>query len=477
MLCSLVQESLRRVRVAESHAIVRRSFATVMSVQEESIVESFASLLQAQTQPQPRLAMEEKIVKPHYAWCCTAYMEDNCGSLQRVTGYDDSQCSLHYLQKDDSSNDGGSATGTTGKVSKDLDMTVIADWMHHTYMQHQETELPGVYDSLRCDYVWHTTPGQSPWNIWGEAFHIERLQKSFRYLVDNNPTLTTTRCLERAAMESKLLFRALLQEAATHPMFLHHEHHRHDHDTDHLNNSKGHQFETSEWSWPTLAVQVVRFTWMWSPTRDYDHITVRAHACSTTEPIKVSLDHLTPIDVNIALPQKNVSTPSRWDHDAHIKVARWTRERKEIAQPEGIGEVLLVKQHGTRDYQLLEGLSSNLFVLYKDGSLRTADQGVLQGYVRKLVLDSAECLHIPVSSEPILLSEVDQWKEAFITSSSRLLYPIRRINVPNQDGSMREIWNDESFDSATDAVPALHKPVWQQLLDSIWHCSGYAKLC
>jgi hypothetical protein len=129
--------------------------------------------------------------------------------------------------------------------------------------------------------------------------------------------------------------------------------------------------------------------------------------------------------------------PSRY-HNPHNKVASWTRIRKTLEAPErykppGVSDDSNNNINNT-DLEVLEGLSSNVFIIYKDGTIRTAVDGVLHGYVRQLVLDCAvgcgsSCGLILDVNQPIRLQEVHEWKEAFITSSSRLLYPISKIMI------------------------------------------------
>ena len=52
-----------------------------------------------------------------------------------------------------------------------------------------------------------------------------------------------------------------------------------------------------------------------------------------------------------------------------------------------------------------------------DDRVYTADEGVLEGSVRKLVLDACRELSIPVVLEPPKLSERTLWQAAFITST------------------------------------------------------------
>lgn len=74
--------------------------------------------------------------------------------------------------------------------------------------------------------------------------------------------------------------------------------------------------------------------------------------------------------------------------NAKAKDSEWVRQRKawEASKPADVNEVLLVSPDGL----LLEGLTSNFFVLSADGAMQTADEGVLSGTVRELVLQVGE---------------------------------------------------------------------------------------
>lgn len=73
--------------------------------------------------------------------------------------------------------------------------------------------------------------------------------------------------------------------------------------------------------------------------------------------------------------------------------------------------------------RILEGTSSNVIGV-EGGSLRTAGAGVLEGVTRRIVLELAEELEVPVKLEPIALTELARLDELFLTSSSRGLVPI-----------------------------------------------------
>ncbi|MGF1507742.1 MAG: aminotransferase class IV, partial [Anaerolineae bacterium] len=74
---------------------------------------------------------------------------------------------------------------------------------------------------------------------------------------------------------------------------------------------------------------------------------------------------------------------------------------------------------------ILEGLSSNLYAVL-GGTLHTADDGVLAGVARSILLDvAAEVL--PVQMEPVTTGDIPRLEAAMLTSSSRGVVPIRAI--------------------------------------------------
>ncbi|HEX2979065.1 MAG TPA: aminotransferase class IV [Anaerolineaceae bacterium] len=91
--------------------------------------------------------------------------------------------------------------------------------------------------------------------------------------------------------------------------------------------------------------------------------------------------------------------------------------------PQGVNEALMVQPDGT----ILEGLSSNFFGV-RGNSLWTADEGVLNGITRKVVLDEARQAGIPAHFNPLELDELKSLDEAFITSSSRAVLPVVQID-------------------------------------------------
>jgi branched-chain amino acid aminotransferase len=90
--------------------------------------------------------------------------------------------------------------------------------------------------------------------------------------------------------------------------------------------------------------------------------------------------------------------------------------------PAGVEEGLLVGEDGA----VLEGLSSNFFAVV-GGALRTEEERALIGVTRSLVLEVAEGL-MPVDRRSVRHDELPRLDEAFITSVSREVLPVVRID-------------------------------------------------
>lgn len=99
-----------------------------------------------------------------------------------------------------------------------------------------------------------------------------------------------------------------------------------------------------------------------------------------------------------------------------------SREARKLLSPE-VNEALMVNPQE----ELTEGLTSNFFAVL-DGQLRTAAEGVLKGVTRGLALECAESMGFPVRFEPVHMHELPRMEEAFLTSSSRGILPLRRID-------------------------------------------------
>eukprot|EP00761_Pharyngomonas_kirbyi_P014274 gb/GECH01014304.1/.p1 GENE.gb/GECH01014304.1/~~gb/GECH01014304.1/.p1 ORF type:complete len:160 (+),score=39.86 gb/GECH01014304.1/:1-480(+) len=109
-------------------------------------------------------------------------------------------------------------------------------------------------------------------------------------------------------------------------------------------------------------------------------------------------------------------------------------QRKEIEdnKPEECNEVIMCNNQG----YIYEGLSSNVIAVHNDGTLVTANEGILHGTIRNEILDICKEKNHPVKLEPPNLLDLNQWKEIWVTSTSRLILPVSHMLVPETD------WNN-----------------------------------
>lgn len=103
---------------------------------------------------------------------------------------------------------------------------------------------------------------------------------------------------------------------------------------------------------------------------------------------------------------------------ADFAVAR----QKVLEEGSAVFERLLVDSKG----QILEGTSSNFYGI-RSGTLCTAGAGVLKGVTRHAVLTLAGQLGIPIKLKAVHVDEVPMLAEAAMSSSTRGLLPIIRI--------------------------------------------------
>jgi branched-chain amino acid aminotransferase len=110
-----------------------------------------------------------------------------------------------------------------------------------------------------------------------------------------------------------------------------------------------------------------------------------------------------------------------------IKKAQFVLERRKITRGNpSVYEHLLLDADGF----ILEGTSSN-FYAERNGEIWTAERGVLEGVARKIILETADELSIPVKLETVNINNISSLDEAAISSSSRGLVPVVRIDGLN----------------------------------------------
>ncbi|KAH7479635.1 hypothetical protein PRIC1_008825 [Phytophthora ramorum] len=112
-------------------------------------------------------------------------------------------------------------------------------------------------------------------------------------------------------------------------------------------------------------------------------------------------------------------------HNAAAKDSAWVRERKTIydEMAPDMEEVILMDP-ATR--HLLEGSQTNFYAI-QDGAVHTAEDGILKGTVRSVVLEVCAENGIPVKLSPPTLDDVEKWQGCFISSTSRLVLGARSL--------------------------------------------------
>ena len=107
------------------------------------------------------------------------------------------------------------------------------------------------------------------------------------------------------------------------------------------------------------------------------------------------------------------------------------------ARKNGYDEIILTDEDGF----ITEAPTSNVFLVNNDGALLTAPvKEVLYGITRKSILDIADDEGIKTIVARIPLSELENAKEVFITSSSHLVCPVIKIdNVLVGDGDIGDL--------------------------------------
>jgi branched-chain amino acid aminotransferase len=128
-----------------------------------------------------------------------------------------------------------------------------------------------------------------------------------------------------------------------------------------------------------------------------------------------------------------VTLPRIHRDQPHVKDTRFipTARHAYDELPAEIEEGLLVADDGS----ILEGLSSNFFAVL-DGTPHTEEERVLAGITRELVLEVAAA-QLRVVRGAVRRDELSRVREAFITSASREVLPVVRIDGrPVGDGSV-----------------------------------------
>ncbi|CAG9461704.1 unnamed protein product [Pedinophyceae sp. YPF-701] len=169
--------------------------------------------------------------------------------------------------------------------------------------------------------------------------------------------------------------------------------------------------------------------------------------------------HVAPMGSRPAPPVK-IEVMGAPRQNALAKDSEWVKQRTslEAAKAKDTQEVVLAHPDGNGDLELLEGLSSNFFAVM-DGKVVTADEGILPGTVRAVLLEACKRENIPVELRPPLLSEAPRWEGALIASTSRFALPVHEVVVPastrGDAGGEAQRWTFEPVGTLAGRLDAL----------------------
>jgi len=132
-----------------------------------------------------------------------------------------------------------------------------------------------------------------------------------------------------------------------------------------------------------------------------------------------------------------------WPPTSHVTVVPWTRNERaasagikstsyadnvlalRFAQQAGGDEAIFVNTVG----DLCEGTGSNIFVV-RDGAIATPPlaSGCLDGITRALVVEALDQAGVTVDQSPLRIDSLRTCDEAFLTSSTREVHPISKVD-------------------------------------------------
>lgn len=99
---------------------------------------------------------------------------------------------------------------------------------------------------------------------------------------------------------------------------------------------------------------------------------------------------------------------------------------RQTAKEAGAQEAIYVD----RDGFVTEGAATNVWIVGKDGRLRTrpADHGILRGITRTSLIDVARSLGIEIIEEKFTVDDMLQAREVFITAATSICFPVISID-------------------------------------------------
>ncbi len=186
---------------------------------------------------------------------------------------------------------------------------------------------------------------------------------------------------------------------------------------------------TTSFALDSLAQAIGRAVDAWPGSDDlrlrFDLLQRPVKVCGVTTQVLLGISEHQPVSprvmeegARLALAPADLKRPK-----PTIKFTDWVRARRVCHDHDADAfEHLLLDADG----RILEGSSSNFWAV-RDGAVITAADGVLEGITRRIVLQLCEERGQELRHQRLLPDELRDCQEAFITSSTREIVPVRQV--------------------------------------------------
>lgn len=291
------------------------------------------------------------------------------------------------------------ATSENVLISNENDETPSSPriWLEQQ-LQNQSVYDDGAYTVLRGDIIKHLCDDETKISIqiWGRDYHLSRLQESYRLLFQDFDAENHARFDEANELSINIL-EQLAEKVVT-------------------------NYRNEESS-------ILMLTLFWMPSASDDAITVSGHVTLISNqnyvPYKIACISLKPSTKN----QDSLDWPNRFSHSPAAKYVSWCLKRRPLEDLFSQNKIILLPSNDNK--YILEGITSNVFVHYKDGSWRTNMVDALCGYSQNIICKILEDkMSAQLQYGPISFEETEKWEHVFVTSSVSWLQPIGKILVP-----------------------------------------------
>jgi branched-chain amino acid aminotransferase len=163
-------------------------------------------------------------------------------------------------------------------------------------------------------------------------------------------------------------------------------------------------------------------------TRGVGALTADPETCTDPSAIIIAVPLVAmPPEVYSEGVEVTISSVRRSQHTADIKSGSLIHQvlAAREAKDKKVFEAILL----TADKQLSDGITSNVYIV-RDGKLMTPshDAGIVEGITRGVILDLSRRIGLPVIEGLFPVSEIQKADEMFLTSSTREVVPIVRVD-------------------------------------------------